>query len=284
MRPTSHVPVTASKRLFRGALSIVCAAGVASPLFAGGESHALPTVPTRQVTNYLATTDPDLEGDLNCDEVHFRRAGLFAIVQNHADADAVRAAGMRTAGKLLADAVVFDGAGALSAALASGELAGIEFDWYFPTDGAPPTENRLDVDTAVYGTDELGSSFLIANVYGYDATQYALRKAAVEAAVGHPLRRFSVWAGDAFASGLRTLVSGDDNALFGVACTGGDFGVFGAGNAFDLGLRYGHDLVVGGGERGAPGGAHRRAGASPAALHRRAGSRSGPRFGDLRGR
>lgn len=190
----------------------------------------------------------DLEGELNCDEVVFVRSGVRAISQNSTMADAGYSATIRHLSKtLFNEAVVWHG-GNLNAALVSGQMYGVEFDWFFPNGTQPPTVDRLAAEAEVYGTRPDGSTGLIAKVYAYDAAQYALRKAVVESSVGHPLDSYRVWTEDVLTNPAYVFspirISGAGNDVYGYARSGKNFSVTGPTNALQHGLGYVGNLTL----------------------------------------
>jgi len=172
------------------------------------------------------------EPDLNCDICEFPRAGLLCIMQNDGHGDARRTAELRGLAKSFIRRTVLESRGTIHEYWKRGILAGVEFDWFFPEHGAPTADDMLETVGQVYGVDEAGLPVHLANVYCYDADQFAARVRAVEEMIGHTMERYTVWEDntvtslDARQAGARvqtgqSVVAGALSSLSDVNVTGG---------------------------------------------------------------
>lgn len=172
------------------------------------------------------------EGDMNCFEIVFARSGLRAIVQNFPDMGEGFTQNQRTLAKWLTREVAFRPGNAIHSYLESGELYGIEFDWFFPGPvglARPSLPRSVDVHLSARG--EEGP---FAEVYGFLAGEYAAYKLAVEGMIGHPMESFVVWEPETLCTGAaRLTLVGQQNQLQGPLLAGGDVRLAGYGNVVD---------------------------------------------------
>lgn len=133
------------------------------------------------------------EPDLNCDVCDFPRSGLRVIMQNDGHGDDRRTAQLRALSKSFLRRAVLESRGQIHDWWRDGTLAGVEFDWFFPAVGAPKPDEMLPTVGQVYGVDDDGLPVHLANVYCYNAAQFAARVKAVEAMIGHTMDWYTVW-------------------------------------------------------------------------------------------
>ena len=193
-------------------------------------------------------TGDDLEGDLNCDEVVFARLGLRSIVQNVPAMGPEFGGRMRWQAKLLTVATVVGSESVLHSYFEQGLLAGLEFDWFFPTGGQAPTTNRLPGEVEVFVLGPEGERELVAKVYGYDAQQYAKRRSMVQMMIMHPMRVYPVWTEDVVtaAGGEESplAITGMTNRIHGRAAAGGALFLTGIENALVDGAIVSGESVI----------------------------------------
>ncbi len=129
--------------------------------------------------------------DLNCDVVYLSEHDLYIIVQNDGPNDDARSKELRELARTFATMLVVEGHGTLHEMWVSGELHGVEMDWFHPPVGTPTPDQVLASVGAMMGEDPAGGTdMLLAYVYAYDQELFAERRAAVEAMVGHTMREF----------------------------------------------------------------------------------------------
>jgi hypothetical protein len=135
--------------------------------------------------------------DLNCDVVYMAEHDLLIIVPNDGPGDETRSKELRELARIFATTIVIEGHGTLHDMWVSGQLHGVEMDWFHPPVGTPTPDQVLASVGAMTGQDPAdGADMLLAYVYAYDQGLWAARRAAVEDMVGHPMREFHYSASD----------------------------------------------------------------------------------------
>ncbi len=163
----------------------------------------------------MASAEP--EPLLNDDEVLFPRAGVRVIAQNDDHWEAVRTAQNRHLVKRLFREAILQTSGTINGYLQSEVLHGVEFDYFnYHEDIPAPTNYMATVGLLTYG--ESPNDILIGTVYCYDETQYAARYAIIQAAIGHPLDHYLVWADNPVTcsgTGMGFRLPGYENLVYG---------------------------------------------------------------------
>lgn len=173
---------------------------------------------------------------LNCFQVHFPVAGLYAIVQDVPANGAGFTDKMRALAKNLTNQVVLTPGNYANDQYTAGDSYGVEFDWFTPGDPNQPFRPNLPYPISVYMTPlGGGQAELFSNVFSYTQTDYATRKAAIEAVIGHPMETYTIWLGHSLSStGGGTLggitVSGTDNQMTGSIAASSDVSIIGSSN------------------------------------------------------
>lgn len=203
------------------------------------EANDPQNLPPADNSRYNAAVLGDTEGELNCDELSFPRAGLRLVMQAEADAGAERRAELRVLAKIAIRRSILEADGLLADLHDKGAIAGLEVDWFFPGGAMAPSPDDLDVVGELWGTDDVGEPVLHARVHAYDEAQYTQRVAKIEAMLGHPMHTYDVWAGDVLTSvgAAKDLqVFGAANSFHGRAASAGDLRLIGPSNCSPDGL------------------------------------------------
>ena len=124
--------------------------------------------------------------DLNCHIVHLAEYDLFVIVPNDQPDSLERGQELRALARTFAKMIVIEGHGTLHDMWVSGQLYGVEMDWFHPPGGAPTPDQVLDSVGAMTGVDPTdGTDMLLSYVYAYDQDLWTARRTAVEGMIGH---------------------------------------------------------------------------------------------------
>jgi hypothetical protein len=213
----------------------------ASVPFAQDDSHTLSQADVDYLDNLQL--GPGVDWELGIFELgFFPRSGVQVLFPNDDPADAERSAQTRKGAKLLYERVVLELGGALSGYLATGQLAGVEIEWYPDAASDPVNSNRLPALAEIWELDETGASVLRARMLAYNTAQLQARDAELVVAQGGALASWTVWANAGMAAtggadeGVR--VTGSDNDMHGRVDSAADVSVISTGNEFVDGVRY----------------------------------------------
>lgn len=190
----------------------------ASAVFAQSSQNVTITNASENLTALVANDPGDI---LNCFEVYFPGANLYAIVPDKPANGPVFTDQMRALAKNLANKVILLPGNYSNDQFVTGQTYGVEFDWFYPGATNPPMRPNLPYPVSVFLAPGSGvPATLFSKVYSYDHANYAVRKAALEALIGHPMDTFVVWLGPAMVStsmlwGGGIEVSGSQNQMAG---------------------------------------------------------------------
>jgi len=179
-----------------------------------------------------AASGGEIEGEMNCFEIHFVGTDVRAIVQNYPEMGPHFASHMATFAKYLYRSVVLEADSTLATHRRSGDLFGIEYDWFFPPLSPAAAGLHLPDPVDVRYNDGVGDPTLLAQVYGYGEANYALKKAMIEQMIGHPMDTYPVFETDLLDAGSAGLieVSGSHNDVHGPSFAGSGLHVTGIKN------------------------------------------------------
>lgn len=195
-----------------------------------GQGSNLVVIEEQQNQASTDSAGSETEGEMNCFEVWFPRANIRGIVPNFPDMGPGFATHMRKLAKLLTCEAVLRSETTLSTQRQTGQLYGLEFDWFFVP---MPPRNSLPNPVQVYLNRRGGETSHFATVYGFDEAAYAAKKAMVEAMVGHPMQTYVIWADDVVTgTGQPIRATGIGNRVSGPVSSAGAFGLLGLDNAF----------------------------------------------------